>query len=655
MHSERIFLPSVNMNQIYVAGVASRKSIDPIFEISTSPESTLFIVLGSLVLTFSWWLYSSYYSLQRQMAHQKSILRVRETHLSTILKTALDSIVVLNRNGIIERVNDATEGLFGYKQKELIGNSISMLIPEQFSEDCESQLKSLCTSSSQNIIGLTGPEILGLKKDGSRFPLELGISMMNIDGEVKFTGIIRDIFDLKAYQKKIEHQAYYDSLTGLPNRQFIKDRLEQELASAKRHNNIGAILFIDLDRYKIVNDVYGHKVGDELLVQVASRLRNLNRIEDTVGRLGGDEFLVILSSLSHYQEAATENAMIVARKIQQKLSEVYIIDEKYCSIGASIGVYLFPDDTTSVDSLIQQADFAMYNAKEAGRNTVVLFDSKVRSRLELKYHLENKLKNAIEKNEFFVKFQPVFNKNKQVIGAESLLRWRMNDGSIHYPKEFLSVAESSSSIGSLGNIVISKSFEALHKWVDYYNLPEDFRLSINLSPKQFLHEELIDQLQINLNKYRVNPNNITFEFTEDFALHNEKELLEKLKQTRLMGFKFSIDDFGTGYSSLTYVRNLPLSELKIDKSIVGLLLQSEKEISVAQIILDLAKKLNLSVIAEGVEKEQQFILLKEMGCDYFQGYFLGGPVSFDKFEEYFKDSEKLKNNVVTANLSNNTI
>lgn len=618
---------STNKQEFFIAGIAPVGFIESVKSLSADSMGLTLAIIFPIIIFLSWWMVTSYYRLQNDLSIQTTHLMASEARHKAVLNTALDGIITINIEGIIESVNPAAEKLFGFSQQELIGRNINSLMPEPFRSEHNFYLQKYKDSDKTTIIGLAGREVVGLRKDGSTFPLELGVSKMVIDGEKKFTGIIRDITERKSYQQKIEKQAYYDQLTNLPNRQYLRDRLTQEISAAKRHGSFGAVLFIDLDKYKIVNDVYGHDTGDELLRQVSERLIKLIRVEDSVGRLGGDEFLVILSNLENNSKSAADNAMAIAEKIRLQLSQQYKINEKHCLIGASIGVCIFPDSYSDCESLIRHADIAMYTAKASGRNSVALFNKTISEDLEKRVLLEEQMRDALLQDQFFVLFQPIFNINNQLCGAESLVRWRDDHGVIRGPEEFIPVAEYSSIIVNLGELVIEHSFKSLLSWKQSTNNTKQFRLSINLSPKQLFHHNLVAFIESMMNKYQIDPGTVVFEITEGVALFDIDISTEILNRLSSLGVGIAIDDYGTGFSSLNYVRKLPVTELKIDRSLVSNISNNLNEQAIVSAIIELAKRLELSTVAEGIESETEYSVLKQLGCNYYQGFYFERPVS----------------------------
>jgi diguanylate cyclase (GGDEF)-like protein/PAS domain S-box-containing protein len=440
-----------------------------------------------------------------------------------------------------------------------------------------------------------------------------------------YRGTGRDITARKQAEADIERLAFYDPLTGLPNRRLLLDRLGHAVVSAGRDNNHGALVFIDLDNFKVLNDTLGHHMGDVLLQQVASRLLDCVRGVDTVARLGGDEFVVMLENLAVNGPEATERADAVGKKILRSLNLPYELSGQIFHSSPSMGITLFHDQLQDVDELLQRADLAMYQAKSAGRNTLRFFDPDMQVALRARAVMEVELRLALQRQEFLLYYQPVVDVNRTILGVEALLRWRQPERGMVSPGEFIPVAEQAGLILPLGQWVLEAACAQLVCWNDSPHT-RNLTMAVNVSARQFRHPDFTAQLLELLRVSGANPFRLKLELTESMLLSDIEEVIAKMSEIRAIGVNFSLDDFGTGYSSLSYLKRLPLDQLKIDKSFVQDVLNDPNDAAIARTILSLAQSLDLSVVAEGVETEGQRAFLVENGCQVFQGYLFGRPV-----------------------------
>ena len=436
----------------------------------------------------------------------------------------------------------------------------------------------------------------------------------------------------KAYAQEL---AYYDELTGLPNRRLLTQRMEYILDIAKRENKYGALFFIDLDNFKILNDSRGHAAGDELLTQVANSLKDVFRSEDTVARLGGDEFIILSGHLDDSKEAVMNQIHSLMLKLRHTLSHHFTVQSETYHLTASIGVTTFPDMGDTADELMKQADTAMYRAKESGRDGYHFYQMDMQAVADARLKMESELRQAILHEEFELFYQPQVDEFGRIVGAEALLRWFKDEGNCVSPAEFIPVAEQTGLIVPIGNWVLRKSFLQLKEWSSL-ELGSNFNLSINISPFQFHQSDFVSNVKSMLDETGVPVNKVTLEVTEGIVIKNIQAVIDKMRELTSLGIKISMDDFGTGYSSLTYLKELPLSELKIDQSFVRDLHLDESDAEIAATIIAMAKNLNLSVVAEGVEEESQLIFLRGKGCSIFQGYYFHKPMGASEFTKLLK-------------------
>ncbi len=424
----------------------------------------------------------------------------------------------------------------------------------------------------------------------------------------------------------IRRQAQFDELTNLPNRRLLLSTLRQEMAKAERHHRYGAVFFIDLDRFKLVNDSLGHAVGDELLIEVAQRIAERLRKEDSVARLGGDEFVVLLPEVGDDQDAAGTHASMVADEIRKLSTTAFMIQGHEIHLTISIGIALFPTGESAED-LLKYADVAMYRAKKEGRDSVRLFSAEMQEAVNKQRTIDKGLRQALANSEFELYFQGQYDAGNRLVGAETLLRWNHPDEGVIEPELFIDIAEQTGLIVPIGNWVLRSACEHLTR------LDSSLMLAVNVSLRQFSDLEFIAHLKQVLLETRANPSNLKFEITESLAMANIEHTIDTMNQLKQLGISFSVDDFGTGYSSLNYLHRLPVDELKIDQSFVRNISTSPDNAVIVDTIIVMARQLNLGIVAEGIETEAELEYLKAAKCDHFQGYFFSRPVPFDQFAD----------------------
>lgn len=431
-------------------------------------------------------------------------------------------------------------------------------------------------------------------------------------------------------EETIQYQAYYDALTDLPNRRLLLERLKQETARSLRHNHIGAVIFIDLDHFKTINDTLGHAIGDELLKLVAGRITQRIRDEDTCARLGGDEFIILVPEAGDEADPASQNILALTEEILQSLAKPFDIDGQQLHISASIGITLFPFDNTPPEQLLQKSDMAMYEAKKAGGNRLRFFQPQMQDALEQRTSLEKDLRLALIENQFELYYQPLVDNQNKVFAVEALLRWKHPEKGLVVPDDFIEIAESNGLITSIGEWVLRQACEHQKQLLTQYNLT----MCINVSPRQFSDQHFIRKVETILAQTGVNPENICLEITEGMVLDNIDETIDKMKLMAKSGLHFSIDDFGTGYSSLAYLKRLPVNALKIDRSFVMDINNDPNDAIIVETIIAMAHHMQIDVIAEGVETEEQFEFLRARGTETIQGYYVGKPMTHDEFVQF---------------------
>ncbi len=449
-------------------------------------------------------------------------------------------------------------------------------------------------------------------------------------------GIYTDITSRKQAEEQIHNLAYFDPLTSLPNRTLLLDRLRQAMTTSNRSGSHGALLFIDLDNFKTLNDTLGHDMGDLLLKQVAQRLRTCVRAEDTVARVGGDEFLVMLTSLGPNEREVASQVEVVGRKILSTLNQVYQLKDVLFNSTPSIGATLFRGHLASVDDLLKQADLAMYKSKEAGRNTLHFFNSEMENVVMERAALEKDLRVAIQEKQFLLHYQAQVVGEGRPTGAEVLLRWQHPQRGMVSPAEFIPLAEETGLILPLGRWVLHTACTQLAVWATRPEMAH-LTVAVNVSVHQFRQADFVDQVLTVIRDTGANPHRLKLELTESMLVSNVEDIIEKMYALKAKGVGFSLDDFGTGYSSLSYLRRLPLDQLKIDQSFVRDVLSDPNDATIAKTIVALAQSLGLGVIAEGVETAAQLDFLATAGCHAYQGYFFSRPLPLEGFEKFAQE------------------
>lgn len=567
--------------------------------------------------------------LERKMARRAQSEATATLRLqSAALQSAANAIVITGRDGVIQWANPAFSNLSGYSFNESVGKRIGDLVRSGHQD--RAFYKSLWNTILAGYVWCG--ELINRRKDGSVYPEEQTITPVRDDQEriSHFVAIKQDITKRTLAEAEIHHLAYYDSLTGLPNRRLFRDRLAQTLAAARRSNRWGAVLFVDLDQFKRINDARGHAVGDSLLKQTGARLAGSLRDQDTVARLGGDEFVVLLVNLGAAQADATRWATQVAEKIRSALAAPLRVDALDYQISASIGITVFPKAMESVDDLLREADTAMYRAKDMGRNAVSYFEPAMHTALQARFALEHDLRQALARGEMRLFLQPQVDGAGGWVGAEALVRWERPGYGLVSPALFIPVAEESGIILALGQWVLEEACRLLRQ-LDAAG--HALRLAVNVSPRQFRQSDFVACVNEALRSTGANPARLVLEVTEGLVIEDICDTIAKMMELRLLGIHFSIDDFGTGYSSLAYLKRLPLHELKIDRTFVQDAPTDPNDAALVEAILAVAHHLNLVVVAEGVETQIQLDFLKQRGCGVFQGYFFDRPLPWAQFQE----------------------
>lgn len=559
-------------------------------------------------------------------------LKQNEIELSLAAKvfdSSIEGIIITDTRGRIQRVNRAFTLVTGYEESEVIGKTPALLKSGKQKEEFYQEMWAKLHKD-----GYWQGEIVNKRKNGDQYVEWLSISSVpSLDGHVyNYVGIFSDITEKKLNTQQMKQLAYYDVLTGLPNRTLFYDRLKQSLVRAKRNQNVLALLFIDLDNFKELNDNHGHSEGDMLLQQVADRLKDTVRETDTVSRLGGDEFTVILTDFHHPTLVSVETAK-VAEKILQVLSEPFLLNEVSYRVSASVGIANYPQDGEVISDLIKHADSAMYQAKTAGKNTFHFFSQQMFEVQQEKSGLKGDLHNALEHNEFALHYQPqICLTSNKVVGLEALIRWKHPEKGLLPPGFFISIAEEIGLINKIGMWVLHEALAQLNTWRKQ-KVPVP-KVSVNLSVEQLKNQHLSTQVSQLLEEYDIPPEMLELEITETAMLKDTAGSSEALKAIKNLGVKISLDDFGTGYSSMTYVKHFPIDSLKIDRLFVRDIFDSIEDKSIVMASLSLANNLEIETIAEGVETQAQLEFLKNQGCTHAQGFLFAKPLSADTVEHF---------------------
>ncbi len=560
----------------------------------------------------------------------------REAQTRSILEAVNDGIIAIDEQGMIESANPATLTLFGYPPDELIGSRADRLLAEEQGHEPDERIAQVFAGVGMNCSGSQSLEAIGQRKDGTKFHMEVSCSEALLEGRHLGILVLRDVSHCKQAEEQIRFLAYYDGLTELPNRLLFTDRANQAMASAKRDGSYVVFMFMDLDRFKRVNDTLGHKAGDELLKQAAQRIQGAIRTTDsiarmgsqqeewTVARLGGDEFVILLVDVKD-----PGVVMNIAERVVQVMSKPFLIDGNEVITTASVGITLYPSDGEDLETLLINADTAMYHAKGEGRNRVSFYEPTMNEMAMERLQMENDLHRALEKGEFEVFYQPqVTTIEHEIIGVEALVRWNPPGRNWVRPDEFLPLADELGLVGRISEWVLHESCRQLKAWHDQ-GLPP-IRVAVNVPDSMFRDRELVSKVAAVLEETGLEARYLELELTESIVMTNADSAIQTLGALKKMGIQLSVDDFGTGYSSLAYLKRLPLDMLKIDRSFIEDLPGDADDCAIVQAIIALARSLKMKVIAEGVERTDQETFVHEHGCSLIQGYLFTPPVPADE-------------------------
>ena len=575
-----------------------------------------------------------------------------QQRLESILKSTVDSIIAIDETGTIKLFNRAAELVFGWTAEEVIGRNVSILMPDPHRSRHDEYLAAYLGTGVPAFLGKL-QEVPGRRKDGSTVPIEIAVSECEHEDEWRFTAVLRDITQRQQAQQEIRQLAYYDRLTGLPNRRHFQDRLEEALKAAQQDANSLAVLVIDIDRFKHVNDTLGHSLGDRLLGAAAERLMETLRLRDYVARtsgasheadefstelarVGGNEFSVIVSELSQPMDAAK-----IAKRVRDLFSTPILLDGRELYVTVSIGIAVFPSDGKDAETLLRCAGAANHHAKRSGGDGFRFYSEQMNLERSRRLFLEGRLRGALARKDFSLRFQPIRDaKGQGVVAAEVLLRWNDSQAGQVSPEEFVPILEETGLIVQVGEWVLENGCATGQAWklAGYGSV----RISVNVSGIQIMNSAIVDTVRRILKKTGLSPRDLELELTESTMMQSDEATDRVFRKLKEMGVGIALDDFGTGCSSLSLLRHVPIERIKIDRSFVKNLSVSGDDRALTSAIIGMAHSLRLKVVAEGVEGEQQQQFLYDHGCDELQGFALGRPVVAEEFARILESVEPAK-------------
>ncbi len=576
--------------------------------------------------------------LEMMVQERDESLGESKRRYKTLFDKSADAILLIEGNSFVD-CNQAALDMLGYGSKE----ELCLAHPSNFSprRQPDGQLSREKANKAIQAAFKKGSnrfEWMHIRKNGDTFPVEALLTAIPYKDTQWLHVVLRDISSRKKAEEENEFKAFYDSLTNLPNRRLLFDRLDQALVDARRYHYFNALLYLDVDRFKSINDTLGHSVGDALLVALAKRLQDCLTHDDTASRFSGDEFVILLRHIGETRELASFQAEKTCSKILKALSAPIIIDKHEFNVTASIGIAVFPNEEDSADDIVKHADTAMCSAKEQGRSHIAFFLSDMHEKVMYRLNIERDLRKAVKEYQLEVYYQPQLNLNAEVVAVEALVRWKRGDQGFMNPEEFIPIAEESGIIFDLGDFVLRQSID------DIVNLNSELNLrvglAVNISQKQFDKDGFLGDIQYLIENYQLDRNMLTLEVTEGLAINDLNATVERFEQLRHLGVRLSLDDFGTGYSSLSHLKRLPLDELKIDKSFVFDICKDPQDALLVQTIVSIAHQFGLTAVAEGVEGEKELAFLEAQNCDLIQGYYYSRAIPFSELKTYIKGRMK---------------
>ncbi|WP_338507803.1 EAL domain-containing protein [Pseudomonas poae] len=556
-------------------------------------------------------------------------LTASEEKFASVFHASPNAISITERDtGRYVEVNDGFCRLTGYRAEEAIGLTLYQIGIWADENQRSALLAELAIKAR-----IPHLEMLWHNRRGEVLSVEVSVEPITLNQTPCLLLTARDVSLLKNAQAQVRHLAYHDPLTNLPNRALLMDRLSQQIALLKRHNLRGALLFLDLDHFKHINDSLGHPVGDTVLKMITARLEASVRMEDTVARLGGDEFVVLLSGLEGSRTQVSRQVQDLAETLRRLLSEPMFLDGHRLQVTPSIGVALIPDHGSTPTDLLKRADIALYRAKDSGRNTTQMFHNSMQKAASERLRMETDLRLALARGEFSMHYQPqVDARGNRIVGAEALVRWQHPQLGAQSPAEFIKVLEDSGLILEVGTWILDEACAGAAQLIaDGLVDPLNFSLCVNISPRQFRQNDFVERVEHSLKHYELPFSLLKLEITEGIVIQNLDDTVLKMRRLKKLGVSFAMDDFGTGYSSLTYLKRLPVDALKIDQSFVRDATHDPNDAEIIRAIVAMARSLNLEVIAEGVETLAQLAFLQGLGCHLYQGYLHSRPLPIERF------------------------
>lgn len=583
--------------------------------------SAFWLTLSALLIIFALSVLMIYLNSRLRQAMQKMKEHEEFLAISAMAFETQEAILITDEKEKIIQVNKAFTEITGYSSEEVIGKTPKILSSGVQDKEFYRQMWHDIEAK-----GWWRGEIYNRRKNGEIYPeYEVITKIQNKQGKVtNYLATFSDITQRKHNEQRIHQLAFYDSLTGLANRRLLEELVQNSISKSLISNKFNALLFLDLDHFKNLNDTLGHKKGNDILKIISTRIRGCIRDQDTAARPGGDEFIVLLEGLSTDETEAASQASRIATGLLKQINMPLIIGEENYVISASIGISLFNDQQHSIEDLLKHSDMAMYQAKESGRNAFKFFDPKMQEAALSRTKLESDIRKALEQGQFSLYYQPKVTFNGEVTGYEALIRWIHPERGMVSPAEFIPLAEETGLILPIGRWVIEEACKTLESWQQSEET-RNLNLSVNISARQFQQSDLVSNILEITNKYQIDLTKFEIEITESMLMDDLQNTVIKMKQLNEAGINFSLDDFGTGYSSLSYLKSLPVDFLKIDQSFVRDMLLDADDAAIVETIIALAKTLKLEVIAEGVETPEQANTLNQLGCDLLQGYLYGRP------------------------------